>query len=54
MVLLVVVPLSGLLLVGTGDDTWLPLHVGAHIAFFVALAAHLVTNLRPAILRRML
>ena len=54
MLLLVVVPLSGLVLVGTGDDAWLPLHVGAHIAFFAALAAHLVTNLRPAILRRML
>jgi cytochrome b561 len=54
MLLLVVVPLSGLVLVGTGDDTWLPLHIGAHIAFFVALAAHLLTNLRPAILRRML
>lgn len=54
MLLLVVVPLSGLLLVGTGDDAWLPLHVGAHVAFFVALAAHLSTNLRPAVLRRML
>lgn len=54
MLLLVVVPLSGILLVGTGDDAWLPLHIGAHIAFFVALAAHLVNNLRPAILRRML
>jgi cytochrome b561 len=46
--------LSGLLLVGTGDDAWLPLHVGAHVAFFVALGAHLSTNLRPAVLRRML
>jgi cytochrome b561 len=54
MLLLVVVPLSGLVLVGTGDDAWLPLHVGAHVAFFVALAAHLSTNLRPAVLRRML
>jgi cytochrome b561 len=54
MLLLVVVPLSGILLLATGDDSWLPLHIGAHIAFFVALAAHLVTNLRPAILRRML
>lgn len=54
MILLVVVPLSGLLLVGTGDDAWLPLHVAAHVAFFVALAAHLSSNLRPAILRRML
>lgn len=54
MLLLVLVPLSGLLLVGTGDDAWLPLHVGAHVAFFVALAAHLSSNLRPAVLRRML
>jgi len=54
LALLVVVPLSGLVLVGTGDDAWLPLHVGAHVAFFAALAAHLFTNLRPAILRRML
>ena len=53
MLLLVLVPLSGFVLIGTGDDGWLPLHVGAHIAFFVALAAHLSTNLRPAILRRM-
>lgn len=54
LLLLVVVPVSGLLLVATGDDAWLPLHVAAHVAFFVALAAHLFTNLRPAILRRML
>lgn len=54
MLLLVLVPLSGLVLVGTGDDSWLPLHVGAHVAFFAALAAHLVTNARPAVLRRML
>lgn len=54
MVLLVVVPVSGLVLIGTGDDAWLPLHIGAHVAFFVTLAAHLFTNLRPAVLRRML
>jgi cytochrome b561 len=53
LLLLLVVPLSGLVLVTTGDDAWLPLHVGAHVGFFVALAAHLSTNLRPAILRRM-
>ncbi len=53
MVLLFVVPLSGIALLATGDDDWLPLHVGAHVAFFAALAAHLVTNLRPSILRRM-
>jgi cytochrome b561 len=54
LALLVVVPLSGIVLVATGDDAWLPLHVAAHVAFFVALAAHLSTNLRPVILRRML
>ncbi len=54
MSLLVLVPLTGVVLVGTGDDAWVPLHVAAHVAFFVALAAHLATNLRPAILRRML
>ncbi|MCF6379412.1 cytochrome b/b6 domain-containing protein [Nocardioides KLBMP 9356] len=54
MLLLVVVPLSGLVLLGTGDDAWLPLHVAAHVTFFAALAAHLFTNLRPAVLRRML
>ncbi|TGN65964.1 hypothetical protein EXE59_19910 [Nocardioides eburneiflavus] len=54
MALLVVVPLTGIVLVATAVDAWVPLHVGAHIAFFVALAAHLCTNLRPAVLRRML
>jgi len=54
LLLLVVVPVSGLLLVSTGEDTWLPLHITAHVGFFVALVAHLFTNLRPAILRRML
>ena len=42
LALLVVVPLSGIVLVATGDDAWLPLHVAAHVAFFVALAAHLL------------
>ena len=54
LALLFVVPLSGLLLVAVGDDDVLTLHIGAHIAFFVALAAHLSTNLRPRVLRRML
>ena len=52
LTLLFVVPLSGLALFVTGDDDVLTLHIAAHIAFFVALAAHLSTNLRPAILRR--
>ena len=54
LVLLVVVPISGIVLVTTGDDGWLQLHIAAHVAFFVALAMHLATNLRPVILRRML
>ena len=54
LALLFVVPLSGLVLLATGDDGVLWLHVGAHVAFFVTLAAHLVTNLRPRILARML
>lgn len=54
LVLLFVVPLSGLALFATGSDDWLPLHVAAHLGFFAALAAHLFTNLRPRVLRRML
>lgn len=52
--LLLVVPATGIVLVLTGDDDWVPLHVAAHVAFFATLAAHLWTNLRPAVLRRML
>jgi len=37
--LLFVIPLSGLLLVAVSYDL-LPLHIAAHIGFFVALAAH--------------
>lgn len=38
--LLFVIPLSGLLLVAVSYDL-LPLHIAAHIGFFLALAAHL-------------
>lgn len=51
--LLFAVPLTGLGLVAVGDDDVLAFHVVAHVAFFAALAAHLTTNLRPAVLRRM-
>lgn len=54
MGLLFVVPLSGIVLVLSGDDDLLWLHIGAHLAFFATLAAHLFTNLRPRILARML
>ena len=46
MLLLFVVPISGLVLIATRDYAWLPLHVGAHVTFFVALAAHLLTAWR--------
>ena len=35
------VPLSGLVLILSGDDDLVGLHVAAHIWFFVALACHL-------------
>lgn len=52
LTLLVVVPLTGLALV-LGDDDLLPLHVAAHVAFFVALAAHLGMVLGRRLLPRM-
>jgi cytochrome b561 len=54
LALLFAVPLTGLVLVATGDDGVLGLHIAAHVAFFATLAAHLATNLRPRILSRML
>jgi cytochrome b561 len=53
LTMLFVVPLTGLALV-LGDDGLLPVHVTAHIAFFVALAAHVVLVLRRGLLPRML
>lgn len=53
LALLVVVPLTGLALVA-GDDDLLPLHVAAHVAFFVALGAHLAMVLGRRLLPRML
>ena len=53
LVLLFVIPATGLALV-FGDDDLLPLHVAAHVTFFVALAAHLFLVLRPRVLPRML
>ncbi|HYH35823.1 MAG TPA: cytochrome b/b6 domain-containing protein [Nocardioides sp.] len=54
MWLLLLVPATGLVLVAAGDDDVLPLHVASHVALYVAVAAHLVVNLRPRILARML
>ncbi len=59
LVMLFVIPPTGLAVV-LGDDDLLPLHVAAHIVFFVALVAHLGLVLgrglrgRPVLLRRML
>ena len=48
-----VVPASGLLLVAANDDL-LSLHIAGHIAFFLALAAHLALVLGRGLLPRML
>jgi cytochrome b561 len=53
LTLLFVVPLTGLALV-LGDDDLLWLHVGAHVVFYVALAAHVGLVLRRGLLPRML
>jgi cytochrome b561 len=54
LTLLLLVPATGIALVLSGDDDLLPLHVAAHVAFYVALAAHLFLVLRRRLLRRML
>ena len=53
LTLLFVIPLTGLALV-LGDDDLLAVHVGAHIAFFVALTVHVGLVLRRGLLPRML
>lgn len=53
LTLLFVVPASGLLLV-VGTDDLVVVHVAAHVAFFVALAAHLGMVLGRRLLPRML
>ena len=53
LTLLFVIPLTGLSLV-LGDDDLLPLHIAAHITFFVALAAHVGLVLSRGLLPRML
>ncbi|MFD4323950.1 cytochrome b [Nocardioides sp. NPDC058538] len=53
LTLMFVVPITGLALVAFSDDL-VALHVAAHIAFFVALGAHLLLVLRRGLLPRML
>ncbi len=49
--LLFVIPLTGLWLVVVSDDA-LAVHVGAHVAFFVALAAHLGLVFKHQVIHR--
>ena len=51
LALLFAIPVTGIVLV-TGTDDWLPLHVTAHVVFFAALPAHLGLVLRHTVLRR--
>lgn len=51
LVLLFLIPLSGLLVVFVDDD-WLRLHVTGHVAFFVALAAHVGLVLKHQLVDR--
>ncbi|NGN94220.1 hypothetical protein G5C66_15920 [Nocardioides sp. KC13] len=53
LTLMFVVPITGLALVAVSDDL-VALHVAAHIAFFVALGAHLLLVLSRGLLPRML
>lgn len=53
LTLMFVVPATGLALVAGSDDL-LPLHVAAHVAFFVALGAHLAMVLGRRLVTRML
>ena len=51
MLLLFVIPVSGLLLV-TGDDDRVRLHIGAHIAFFVVVGLHVALVLKHTVIQR--
>jgi cytochrome b561 len=51
LILLVVVPATGLLLVAAGDD-WLPAHVAAQIAFLAAITLHVGLVLKHTVVRR--
>ena len=53
LTLLFVIPLSGAAVL-LGDDDLLVVHVGAHLAFFAALAAHLGLVLSRRLVGRML
>jgi len=51
LALLFVIPVTGLLLV-TGEDDWLGLHIAAHIAFFVVVGLHIGLVLKHTVIQR--
>jgi cytochrome b561 len=51
LLLLFLIPISGLLLVLVSDD-WLPLHIGTHIAFFVVVGLHVGLVLKHTVVSR--
>ena len=51
LLLLLVIPVTGLLLVA-GEDDWVALHVGAHVAFFVVVALHIGLVLKHTVIQR--
>jgi len=51
LLLLFVIPITGLLLVVESDD-WVGLHVAAHLAFFVMLALHIGLVLKHTVIQR--
>jgi cytochrome b561 len=52
MLLLLVIPVSGLLLVARDDDDWVGLHIGAHIALFVVVGLHIALVLKHTLIQR--
>ena len=52
ILMLFVIPASGLLLVLSGEDDYLPLHIAAHIAFFVLVGLHLGLVLKHTVIQR--
>jgi cytochrome b561 len=51
LLLLVVVPSTGLLLAAAGED-WLPVHVAAQITFLAAVVVHVGLVLKHTVVRR--
>ena len=51
LLLLFLIPVSGLMLVLVSDD-WLPLHIAAHVAFFVVVGLHIGLVLKHTVIQR--